>query len=171
MKNLCILCVIITISFCSCSNPELPTVPNVEVEKYMGTWYEIASFPSSFQKGCSCSKADYQLSDDKSYVKVINSCIKKGKQGAVLGKAFVVEGSGNAKLRVQFFWPFKADYYIIALADDYSYAMVGHPNREYLWILSRSKIMDENIFNQLKAKAVELGFDTGKLLVTAQNCD
>jgi len=137
----------------------------------MGTWYEIASFPSSFQKGCSCSKADYQLSDDKSYVKVINSCIKKEKQGAVLGKAFVVEGSGNAKLKVQFFWPFKADYYIIALADDYSYAMVGHPNREYLWILSRSKVMDQNIFNQLKARAVELGFDTGKLLITTQNCD
>ncbi len=171
MKNLCTLCIIITISIFSCSNPELNTVPNVEVEKYMGTWYEIASLPSSFQKGCSCSKADYQLSDDKSYVKVINSCIKKGKQGAVLGKAFVVEGSGNAKLRVQFFWPFKADYYIIALADDYSYAMVGHPNREYLWILSRTKILDENIFNQLKARAVELGFDAGKLLVTTQNCD
>jgi len=171
MKILSILFVIITSTFFSCSNPDLTTVPHVDVDRYMGTWYEIASFPSSFQKGCSCSKADYQLSDDKSYVKVINSCIKKEKQGAVLGKAFVVEGSGNAKLKVQFFWPFKADYYIIALADDYSYAMVGHPNREYLWILSRSKVMDQNIFNQLKARAVELGFDTGKLLITTQNCD
>jgi len=171
MKILSILFVIITSTFFSCSNPDLTTVPHVDVDRYMGTWYEIASFPSSFQKGCSCSKADYQLSDDKSYVKVINSCIKKEKQGAVLGKAFVVEGSGNAKLKVRFFWPFKADYYIIALADDYSYAMVGHPNREYLWILSRSKVMDQNIFNQLKARAVELGFDTGKLLITTQNCD
>jgi apolipoprotein D and lipocalin family protein len=171
MKNLSILITLLSLANFSCSNPELATVSNVEVERYMGTWFEIASFPSSFQKGCTCSKADYELSDDKSYVKVINSCIKKGKQGAVLGKAFVVEGSGNAKLKVQFFWPFKADYYIIALADDYSYAMVGHPNRDYLWILSRTKIMDENIFNQLKARATELGFDTSKLNRTTQDCE
>ena len=171
MKSFTILFTILSLTIFSCSNQELETVSNVTVEKYMGTWYEIASFPSSFQKGCSCSKADYELSEDKSYVKVINSCMKKGKQGAVLGKAFVEEGSGNAKLKVQFFWPFTADYYIIALADDYSYAMVGHPNRDYLWILSRTKVMDENILNQLKARAVELGFDTGKLLVTEQSCD
>ena len=171
MKSFTILLAILALTIFSCSNPELVTVSNVNVEKYMGTWYEIASFPNSFQKGCSCSKADYELSDDKLYVKVINSCMKKGKQGAVLGKAFVEEGSGNAKLKVQFFWPFKADYYIIALADDYSFAMVGHPNRDYLWILSRTKVMDEEILTQLKARANELGFDTSKLLVTEQNCD
>ena len=155
----------------SCSNPELDTVPEVVVERYMGTWSEIASLPTSFQKGCSCSKADYKLSEDKTYVEVINSCIKKGKQGAVLGKAFPVKGSGNAKLRVQFFWPFKADYYIIALGDDYSYAMVGHPNREYLWVLSRTKTLDDKIYNQLSEKAHALGFDTSKLNKTSQDCD
>ncbi|HMT29992.1 MAG TPA: lipocalin family protein, partial [Bacteroidia bacterium] len=98
MKRLHILLFFFLTLLSSCSNPPLETVQSVELERYMGTWFEIASIPASFQKGCSCSKADYQLSEDKTYVKVINSCIKKGKQGAVLGKAFVQDGSGNAKL-------------------------------------------------------------------------
>lgn len=71
----------------SCSNPTLQTEANVDLERYMGIWYEIAALPTSFEKGCTCTKAEYQLADDKSYVKVINSCMKKGKQGAILGKA------------------------------------------------------------------------------------
>lgn len=97
--------------------------------------------------------------------------MKKGKQGAVLGKAFVVEGSGNAKLKVRFFWPFTADYYIVALADDYSYAMVGHPNRDYLWILNRTTKMDKVVFDSLIEKAKALGFDTSKLQMTEQKCE
>jgi apolipoprotein D and lipocalin family protein len=73
-------------------------------------------------------------------------------------------------LKVQFFWPFKGDYYIIALADNYSYALVGHPNREYLWVLARNPQMDEAIYQMLLAKATSLGFDVAQLVRTAQNC-
>jgi lipocalin len=65
---------------------------------------------------------------------------------------------------------FKGDYYILALADDYSYALVGHPNRDYLWVLSRSAIMDDGVYQQLLAKAAELGFDTARLVRTPMDC-
>lgn len=155
----------------SCSNPSLQTEANVDLERYMGVWYEIAALPTSFEKGCTCTKAEYQLADDKSYVKVINSCMKKGKQGAILGKAFVQEGSGNAKLEVQFFWPFKSDYYILDVADDYSYALVGHPDRKSLWILSRTIQMEAATYDRLKEEAGMLGFDTSKLVKAIHNCD
>jgi len=88
----------------------LQTVPYVDLKKYAGTWYEIASFPQRFQKDCIGTTAEYSLTD-KGYVVVENRCNKgsiTGKQAYIKGKAFVVENSGNAKLLVQFFWPFKA---------------------------------------------------------------
>lgn len=148
----------------------LQTVPFVDLKKYAGKWYEIASFPQRFQKDCNCTTAEYTLSD-KNYVIVENRCNKgnpNGKVSYIQGKAFIVENSGNAKLKVQFFWPFKGKYWIIDLAEDYSYAVVGHPNRKYLWILSRTATMNENIYQQLISKIQEKGFDTSKIKRTKQ---
>ena len=161
-----VLCSVVVIG-CGGGEP-LPTVASVDLAKYMGTWHEIASFPSSFQKGCNCTTATYSVQDD--HVKVDNKCFLYGKWGGFVGKAFAQEGTNNSKLKVQFFWPFKGDYYIIALADDYSYALVGHPNREYLWVLARNPQMDEAIYQMLLAKATSLGFDVAQLVRTAQNC-
>jgi apolipoprotein D and lipocalin family protein len=152
---------------CSSKRP-LETVGSVDLAKYAGTWHEIASFPSSFQKGCNCTTATYTVMDD--HVKVENQCYRDGKWDGITGKAFTVEGSGNAKLQVQFFWPFKGDYQIIALADDYSYALVGHPNREYLWVLSRSPELDSTIYGQLLKRAADLGFDVNQLVKTPRDC-
>lgn len=148
----------------------LQTVPYVDLKKYAGKWYEIASFPQRFQKGCTSTIANYTITD-KDYVVVENSCNKysvDGKESFVKGKAFVEANSGNAKLKVQFFWPFKGKYWIIDLADDYSYAVVGHPNRKYLWILSRTAKMDENIYQQIIARIKEKGFDISKIKLTTQ---
>lgn len=148
----------------------LQTVPFVDLKKYAGKWYEIASYPQHFQKDCNCTTAEYTLSD-KNYVIVENRCNKgnpKGKVSYIKGKAFIVENSGNAKLKVQFFWPFKGKYWIIDLAEDYSYAVVGHPNRKYLWILSRTATMNENIYQQLISKIQEKGFDISKIKRTKQ---
>lgn len=148
----------------------LQTVPYVDLKKYAGKWYEIASFPQRFQKGCNCTTAEYTLTD-KDYVIVENRCNKdsiNGKQSYIKGKAFVVENSGNAKLKVQFFWPFKGKYWIIDLADDYSYAVVGHPNRKYLWILSRTPVMDEAIYKKIISRINENGFDISKINRTKQ---
>jgi apolipoprotein D and lipocalin family protein len=148
--------------------PELKTVPRVDLNKYAGKWYEIASFPQRFQKGCHCTTAEYTLSE-KGYVIVENRCNKdsvNGKESYIKGKAFVEEGTGNAKLKVQFFWPFRGKYWIIDLANDYSYAVVGHPNREYLWILSRTPEMNTETYKQILLRLSENGFDVNRLQVT-----
>ena len=150
----------------------LATVPSVDLQKYMGAWYEIASFPQSFQKGCHCTVAEYSMTD-KGYVRVLNTCRKDSAEGKVKtasGKAFIVEGSGNAKLRVQFFWPFRGDYWIIDLAEDYTFAVVGDPSRKYLWILSRSPQMDPGLYQQITDRAAAKGFDISKLQKTDQTC-
>jgi apolipoprotein D and lipocalin family protein len=157
---------------CSSNYPYLAVVDKVDLDKYIGKWYEIAAFPQRFQKGCNCSSAEYYKTD-KDYIRILNSCRKdsvNGEMKTAEGKAFIVENSNNAKLRVQFFWPFKGDYWIIELADDYSYAVVGHPNREYLWILSRTPKMNDSIYQMLLEKIKAKGFDITKLKRTVQEC-
>jgi apolipoprotein D and lipocalin family protein len=149
---------------------ELQTVPAVDLQKYCGKWYEIAAYPQPFQKGCHCTTAAYTLSD-KGYVIVENRCNKNsvnGKTSSIKGKAFVEKNSGNAKLKVQFFWPFKGKYWIIDLAPDYSYAVVSHPNRKYLWILCRTSKMSSEVYEQITARLKEKGFDLDKLKMTPQ---
>lgn len=150
----------------------LQTVPNVDLKKYADKWYEIASYPQRFQKGCHCTTAEYTLSE-KGYVIVENRCNRdsvNGKQSYIKGKAFVEKNSGNAKLKVQFFWPFKGKYWIIDLADDYSYAVVSHPNKEYLWILSRTSEMDDTVYERIISRLKEKEFDLLKLQKTPQLC-
>jgi apolipoprotein D and lipocalin family protein len=144
---------------------ELQVVDHVDVERYCGTWYEIASFPSGQQKNCSDVKAEYTLTD-KGYVSLRNSCLRKGKEASITGKAFPVPGSNNAKLKVQIFWPFKAKLWVIGLADDYTHAVVSTPNRKYLWILSRKPHMDEMLYNELKELARQKGLDVSRLVKT-----
>ena len=143
----------------------LETVPSVDLQKYLGRWFEISSFPQSFQKGCHCTVAEYSM--EKDFIRVINTCRKDSSEGKVKrakGKAFVVKGSNNAKLRVQFFWPFRGDYWIIDLAEDYSYAVVGEPSREYLWILARDPRMDDATYARIAGSLANFGYDAAKLL-------
>ncbi|SDF40429.1 apolipoprotein D and lipocalin family protein [Mucilaginibacter pineti] len=145
----------------------LKTVNYVDLKKYLGTWFEIAAFPQSFEKGCSCTSATYGLHTDGSII-VKNRCIKDGKLKVAEGRAVVTDKGVNSKLSVQFFWPFKGKYWIIDLAKDYSYAVVGHPNRKYLWILSRRPTLDDQTYNQLVVRAANKGFDVRHLVKTEQ---
>ena len=162
----------LTLMGCAQNHAPLETVPYVDLQKYTGTWYEIASFPQRFQKGCHCSKAEYSKHPD-GYIEVRNSCRKdsaNGKLKDVTGKAFVTDKKTNARLKVQFFRPFKGDYWIIDLAPDYSYAVVGEPSREYLWILSRTRKMEHEVYQQILARTAQLGYDNSKLKITDQSC-
>jgi apolipoprotein D and lipocalin family protein len=147
----------------------LKTVENVDLNRYLGKWYEIASFPQRFQKGCTCTTAEYSFNSDGS-IDVKNSCIADGRLKTVMGKAYIDDKQTNSKLKVEFFKPFKGKYWIIALSPDYSYAMVGHPNRKYLWILSRSKKMSDETYDSLVQLAKSKNFDITKLNRTSQDC-
>jgi apolipoprotein D and lipocalin family protein len=117
--------------------PELRTVSRVELRQYVGTWYDIASFPQRFQRGCTDTTATYTIRADGE-IDVLNRCRKgslDGKEESAQGRARVVDRSTNAKLKVSFFRPFWGDYWIIDLGANYEYAVVGHPSRDYLWIL------------------------------------
>ena len=172
MKNIYRFIIPLLALFGCGSYPPLDVVPRVDLDRYIGKWYDIASFPQSFQEGCNCTSAEY-FKTDKDYIRVVNTCRKGSPTGELKtaeGKAFVVENSNNAKLRVQFFWPFRGDYWIIDLAADYSYAVVGDPSRKYLWILSRTPKIDDSIFNAIVERIKAKGFDTSKLLRTNQSC-
>ena len=142
--------------------PPLAVVPRVDLSRYVGRWYEIASFPQRFQKGCVDSRADYRFRDDGD-IDVLNSCLKDGKIDTARGKAWVVDTTTNAKLKVSFFWPFRGDYWIIELGKDYEYAVVSAPSMRYLWILAREPKMDETLYAHIIGRLKERGFDISRL--------
>jgi apolipoprotein D and lipocalin family protein len=150
------------------TNNTLEVVPHVELNRYLGTWYEIAHLPAKFQEGCSETKATYTLSE-KGSITVLNQCVRKGKVTQAKGKAKVVDKNTGAKLKVTFFWPFYGDYWIIKLGQDYDYAVVGTPNRKYLWILSRTPQMSDTLFSQLTEFVKSKGFDAGNLIRTSHS--
>lgn len=150
--------------------PPLPTVAKVDLQRYAGTWYEIASYPHRFQKGCTASRAVYTLHADGT-VGVYNECREGKPDGplkSVTGKARVVDAGSNARLEVTFFWPFWGDYWIIGLDEDYRWAVVGHPSRDYLWILSRTPTLDEDLYRRIVGRLPALGYDAARLQRTVQ---
>jgi len=148
--------------------PPLGTVAHVDLARYVGTWYEIASFPQSFQRGCTATTATYTIRKDGD-IDVLNRCRRgspEGEEKSARGRARVVDRSTNAKLEVSFFRPFWGDYFIIDLADDYSHAVVGHPGRDYLWILSRAPSMPDRTYEAILERLRAQGYDTSRLVRT-----
>ena len=152
------------------TEPPLEVVEFVDLNRYTGTWYEIARYPHRFQEGCVATTAIYTLRGDGK-IDVLNQCRLEeldGKLKSAQGTAWVVDKTTNAKLKVSFFWPFSGDYWIIELGDNYEYAVVGHPERTYLWILSRTPTMDKDFYEELIERIKNKGYDTTKLLITPQ---
>ncbi len=171
---------LICLSFCLLSlfgcapfsedTPALQTVEVVDLNRYLGTWYEIARYPHRFQKDCVATKAIYTMRED-GLIDVYNECREKSVDGplkSARGKARVVDQRTNAKLEVSFFWPFWGDYWIIDLAPSYRWAVVGHPSRKYLWVLSRDPIMSEKVFLAIQKRLVEQGYALEPLMMTPQ---
>lgn len=149
---------------------DLTTVPSVDLKRYVGKWYEIARYPNRFQKKCaSDTTANYtQLANGA--IEVVNSCRKAdGAMNTVRGKAKIVDGASNAKLKVTFFWPFYGDYWIIGLAPDYRYAIVGEPKRRYVWILSRTPQMSAQDYAEAIEKIRQAGYDPSRLMRTSHS--
>lgn len=154
---------------------DVRSVQELDLGRYAGTWYEQASFPMYFQRNCAGNTtANYALQPDAT-IRVSNRCEKQ--DGTMIEAEGIAKPSGNgpAELKVRFapaflsWLPFVwADYWVIALDDDYQWAVVGTPNREYLWILSREKTISAELFKQLSDKAKQQGFDISKLKMTQQ---
>ncbi len=150
--------------------PPLQTVPKVELSRYLGTWYEIAAFPQWFQEGCTGTTATYETRDDGD-IDVTNRCRLQtldGELEVANGVARVVDQKSNAKLEVSFFQPFWGAYWIIELAPDYSYVVVGHPGRDYLWILSRTPTMPPAVYEGIVDRLKAQNYPLDRLKVTQQ---
>jgi apolipoprotein D and lipocalin family protein len=159
---------------CVSFGPPLAVVDGVEVERYMGTWYEIARYPNFFQgPECVGTTAEYTLRDD-GRVRVVNRCRENtldGPERSIEGVARVVDAETNAKLKVSFFGPFEGNYWIIDLDADYQWAVVGEPSRRYLWILSRTPSLDEAIYAQIISSLPEKEYDPDTLVRTLQDTE
>ena len=142
------------------------SVPGLDLARYAGKWYEIASFPMFFQRQCiGDTTAEYGLTPEGD-VSVTNRCRTDGGFDEATGKATVVEGGGNARLKVSFFWPFRSDYWVVGLDADYRWAVVGNPNRKYLWILSRTPQLAKNELDAALKAAAAQDFDLTQLRYT-----
>jgi apolipoprotein D and lipocalin family protein len=162
-----LLCVLALIGTVAPAEPlPVQSVANVDLARYVGNWYEVAAFPMFFQRQCiGDTTAQYTLRPDGD-IAVHNRCRTESGFDAATGKAWTVAGTGNAQLKVSFFWPFRSDYWVIGLADDYRWAVVGNPNRKYLWVLSRTpRLPAEDLDKALQAAASQ-GFDLAQLKYT-----
>lgn len=156
---------------------ELTTVSTVNIERYAGRWYEIAKYPNRFQKSCiSDTTADYVLKSN-GRIEVTNRCLKKnGKINRAVGEAKIVDKTTNAKLKLRFAPGFLSflgfvwgDYWIIELAEDYSYAVIAEPGRDYFWILARKPEMDDKTYQAILTRAETMGFKPSRVEKTRQN--
>ncbi|QOY52508.1 lipocalin family protein [Candidatus Sulfurimonas baltica] len=164
-----ILSILNFLLFAGCSNhtKSLTTVDEVNLNRYLGTWYEIARFEHWFEKGCSNVTANYSLKDNGD-IKVINKCMKEDNQyKESIGTAYTTDKT-NSKLKVSFFKPFYGDYWILDLDENYQYALIGDPSRKYMWILARDSKIDNTTKNKVLNKASSLDFDISKLHWTVQ---
>lgn len=142
------------------------TVASVDLQRYLGKWYEIGRFPMFFQRNCiGDTTAEYTLQAD-GRIGVRNRCRTGDGFTEADGRASVVPGSGNARLKVSFFWPFEGDYWVIGLDPEYRWAVIGHPERETLWILARTPRLSADQLQAAKQAALAQGYDLSGLLMT-----
>ena len=144
------------------------TVKELDIQRYMGKWYEIARYDHRFEKGMTHVFTEYTL-EDNGKIRVVNQGLKNGKPKSVAGKAKQPNPKEYpGRLKVSFFLWFYSDYYIMELDEDYQYAVVGSSSDDYLWILSRSPKMPEEQLDALLGSIQRRGYDLSKLIFVEQ---
>ncbi len=157
----------------------LQTVKSVDLDRYAGQWFEIARYPNKFQKKCVGNTTATYKKLENGRIEVLNECLKEnGDVQKAKGEAKVVDESSNTKLKVRFapgFLSFLSfvwgDYWVIDLDEDYKYAVVGDPARDYLWILSRTPELETAVYQDILRRIEVKGFKPNKLIETPQNVD
>ncbi|WP_306643429.1 lipocalin family protein [Sanyastnella coralliicola] len=155
---------------CGGSEP-LTTVETLDLNRYAGKWYEVARLPNKFEDGLKCVTAEYTIKENGK-VQVVNRgvSIADGSASVSEGEAKRPNTEVPGVLKVSFFKPFYGDYYVMQLDDEYGYALVGSPDREFLWILSRTPVLPKDISSQLMQHAENEGFDLSTLIWTEHSC-
>ncbi|HPF51833.1 MAG TPA: lipocalin family protein [Draconibacterium sp.] len=146
----------------------------LELPKYLGTWYEIARYDHPFERGLVGVTANYSMRPDGK-IKVLNSGYKNslgGEYTETLGKAKIPDPENEqAKFKVAFFWIFYADYYVLELDENYQWALIGSKSDKYLWILSRTPQLEPNVYNYLLHRIEQRGYDTSALIKVEQKVE
>ena len=150
---------------CNAQKIDNSTVKTIDLNRYAGEWYEIARFGHRFERDLDYCKATYVLCCDNR-INVLNTGQKNGQFKSSSGKAKTTKDPG--RLRVSFFGPFYSDYRVMMLDPDYQYALVGSKSAKYLWILSRTPKLDENVKQAILAEATRRGYDVSKLIWVKQ---
>jgi apolipoprotein D and lipocalin family protein len=151
-------------------NAQRPFVKDFDLNRYLGTWYEIARFPHSFEKDLVGVTATYSLRPDGN-VRVENAGYKgtlDGKRDVAVGKAKLAGNPDEGHLKVSFFLFFYADYFIMEMDPEYRWALIGSKSDNYLWILSRTPFMDDGTYNMILDRAQSLGYDLTRLYKVPQ---
>ncbi|MFA5679242.1 MAG: lipocalin family protein [Pseudomonas sp.] len=166
-----LLLALVGLAGCSVSPPKgVKVVTSFELDRYLGTWYEIARLDHSFERDLDNVKAEYSLRPDGN-VEVVNSGydVKSGERNEAVGVAKFIGSENLASLKVSFFGPFYGGYHVVELDDDYRWALVIGPSRKYLWILARDKQIPEDVRVRLMQRATELGIDVSELIWVEQD--
>jgi apolipoprotein D and lipocalin family protein len=152
------------------SEPRLETVQHIDLNRYAGRWYEIARYPNKFEMKCARDVTAEYVTKENGDIRVVNTCTaQNGKLVRSVGTAKVADASSNAKLKVAFFWPFYGKYWVLDLGENYEYAVVGEPGRDYLWILSRTPAMPDGVYEKIVNRLPARGYDPEKLVRTHQS--
>jgi apolipoprotein D and lipocalin family protein len=148
------------------SNDPLP-VARIEPARYAGLWHEAARLPNSFEEGCRLATASYTLRND-GRIAVVNSCLDdRGETHVARGEARIVGENGEGKLKVRFFWPIEADYWVLERAEDYSWAIVGEPGGRYLWVLTRAEAINAQERAFFESRITALGYRPAEMVWSA----
>ena len=148
-------------------------VKELDIERYLGKWYEIARYDHRFERGLVGVTASYSFRDDGK-IKVVNTGYKEtlnGQKSEAIGKAKIPDPNVPSKLKVSFFWLFYGDYFVFELDENYQWAVIGSSTDNYLWILSRTPQMDETVYYELLNKLTTRGYNIDKLIRIAQKGD
>ena len=143
----------------------METVPFVDIKRFMGDWFVIANIPTFIEKEATNAIESYKL-NEKGEIETTFTFYKNSPNGLkkeYRPKGFVYNSKTNAEWRMQFIWPFKLPFLIIDLADDYSYTVIGVPNRKYLWIMAREPQLSDETFSIITQKLAGIGYDISKI--------
>lgn len=161
MRIIMLSIILLVLAGCCTTPAPMPVVQHVDIPRFMGSWYIIASIPTSIEKGAHNAVESYKLNDDGTIATTF-TFHKDGFTGKVKSyhpKGFVLDNKTNAIWGMRFVWPFKADYRIVYLTPDYSETIIARQRRDYLWIMARTAHISADDFNKLVDVAVSLGYD------------